>query len=256
MGLYRRFMRAWRQAAREPSPVCVEPFNTSRSLGRTLADFGIMLSCMKSNAQQYPVLDFAAGGGWISEFLARAEFHVMAFDIDPGLTATIKDRIAFDLRINSRLIRTSTGDGHAMPFADDSFGHILCFDSLHHMHDYPKVFRELHRILRPGGRAVFVEPGARHSSSPETVAYLKTMSHDPTWIERDIVLEEIHVYATAAGFDGLTIVPLQHPSDLMKFKLDAWLEYRKGHADLRHAVAERLSNTNYNERVVFYCDKL
>ena len=37
-----------------------------------------------------------------------------------------------------------------------------------------------------------VEPGARHSTSPETIAFVEAQKkHDPNWIERDVVLEEI-----------------------------------------------------------------
>src|ERR1700674_908899 len=115
------------------------------------------------------------------------------------------------LSFRRSLINYVSGDGHDMPFDDATFGHLLCYDTLHHMRDYDQVFREFHRVLKTGGRAIFVEPGAGHSTSPGTQAFLKTMAHDPTWIERDVVLEEINVCATAAGFAPLGILPCQHP---------------------------------------------
>jgi hypothetical protein len=81
------------------------------------------------------------------------------------------------------------------------------------------------------------------------------MAHDPTWIERDVVLEEIDRCAKVAGFAELTVVPLQHPSDFMKFPPHVWNEFRRGHAELRHAAAERAAATNNDQRVVFHCDK-
>ena len=81
------------------------------------------------------------------------------------------------------------------------FGHVCSFDSLHHMHAYAQTLAEMARVLAPGGRAVFVEPGAQHSRSPETVAFLRTIPPgDPDWIERDVVLEEIDAWPARAGF--------------------------------------------------------
>jgi len=138
--------------------------------------------------------------------------QVTAFDIHTDLEGCISGRVEADKRIDRALISHATGDGHAMPFDDNTFGHALCYDTLHHMHDYDKVFSEFARVLKPGGRAIFVEPGAKHSTSPETIEFMKLKSHDPTWIERDIVLEDINRCATASGLSSLAIVPMQHPS--------------------------------------------
>jgi SAM-dependent methyltransferase len=235
--------------------VLCEPFNNGRETGRLLHDLGAMLALLNAKMLQFPILDFGAGTCWVTETLAKMGHSVVAFDIHTDLENYINGRIAADSRIDSGLIKHATGDGHAMPFEDRTFGHLLCYDTLHHMHDYRAVFREFHRVLKPGGRAIFVEPGAKHSTSQNTLEFLKLMAHDPSWIERDVVLEEINQCAEAAGFAELTVVPLQHPSDFMTFKLRVWSKYRKGHAALRHAVSERLAATNYDQRVVFFCEK-
>ncbi len=143
-----------------------------------------------------------------------------------------------------------------MPFADASFGRLLCYDTMHHMHDFHLVFQEFSRVLRPEGRTIFVEPGAKHASSPETIEFLKVMAHDPTWIERDIVLEDINTCARNAGFNELIMVPLPHAGDLIKMPLTVWQAYRNGVPDLRTASAEHLLGTNYDQRVIFFCDQL
>lgn len=237
-------------------PTLCEPFNgKGRNAGRLLHDFGAMLSLLNPDMLASPTLDFGAGSCWITESLAKMGQEVVAFDIHANLGPCIAGRVKSDARIDPALIKHQQGDGHDMPFPNGTFGHLLCYDTLHHMHDYGTVFKEFSRVLKPLGRAIFVEPGAIHSKSPETVAFMKTMTHDPSWIERDVVLEEINRCALNAGFDELTIVPMQHPVDLMRFTLTVWSQYRRGHTKLRAAVADRLSNTNYNERVIFYCDK-
>ena len=142
-----------------------------------------------------------------------------------------------------------------MPFADGSFGHMLCYDTLHHMHDYGRVFGEFARVLRPGGRGIFVEPGAKHSTSTETIEFMKLKSHDPTWIERDVVIEEINDCAAKAGFRPMALVPTQHPLAPTVFSLRDWLKFRRGNLRLRYLFSRRLSQVNYDHRLIFYFDK-
>lgn len=50
-------------------------------------------------------------------------------------------------------------DAQELPFADGSFDNIVMFDVLHHL-ERPRLFlNEAARVLRKGGRVIFVEPG-------------------------------------------------------------------------------------------------
>jgi len=237
------------------NPAVTEPFGVGRSTARLLFDFAVMVSRLKPELRAAPVLDFGAGTGWITEWLARMGWSVVAFDVHGDLGGCLQHRLNADLRVPSELISFEHGDGHSMPFADGSFGHVLCYDTLHHMHDYERVFAEFSRVLRPGGRAIFVEPGALHGQSPETIAFLALKADDPTWIERSVVLEEIDAVARRAGLSGLTIVPSPHPEQPVTFSLAEWLAYRAGSAPQRERLANDLATMNYNNRVVFYCEK-
>jgi len=44
-------------------------------------------------------------------------------------------------------------DAEALPFDDDSFDLVYSWGVLHHSPDTPRAFREVHRVLRPGGTA-------------------------------------------------------------------------------------------------------
>lgn len=234
-----------------------EPFTAGRSTPRLLFDFAVMASLMKPLVLDQPVLDFGSGTGWVSEFVARMGLQIVAFDIHGDLRACLEGRAKADNRIDPDLMSFAHGDGHAMPFEPGVFGHLLCYDTLHHMHDYPKVFSEFFRVLRPGGRGIFVEPGARHSTSPETIAFVEAQKkHDPSWIERDVVLDEIDDIARRAGFSvGLSITPMPHPLVLPAYSMHDWNRFRSGDVRQRLLLTDQLAVLNYWDRVIFVVDK-
>ena len=58
------------------------------------------------------------------------------------------------------------GDGHSLPFADDSVGSIVCSHVLEHVAHPNVVIAEMHRVLRGGGRAymTFLDMHPYHAS--------------------------------------------------------------------------------------------
>ena len=235
-----------------------EPFAAGRNASRLLFDFGVLTSLINPNQSNKNMLDFGAGTGWVTEFIAKMGFNCTAFDIHHNLESYLSGRINADARINPKLIEYKQGDGHSMPFQNETFGHIFCYDTFHHMHDYKKVLSEMYRVLSTNGRAIFVEPGARHSKSPETLAFLKAHSAQlgPDWIERDVILEEIDSIAKDSGFsNGLRVVPIAHPLALQTFSMEDWNKFRFGDIDQKNLLTDYLANINYLDRVIFYIEK-
>jgi SAM-dependent methyltransferase len=239
------------------TPKLTEPFTAGRAAPRLLFDFSVMSSLFNPSLVKLPFLDFGAGTCWVSELCARMGFKTVSFDIHGDLKACLESRAQADNRINGTLLSFAHGDGHAMPFEADTFGHLLCYDTLHHMHDYPKVFSEFFRVLQRGGRGIFIEPGARHSTSKETIEFVEAQKkHDPSWIERDVVLEEIDQIARSVGFEaGLSIVPMPHPAAFQSYNLTEWSQFRQGDTLQRLRFTDQLAHLNYWDRVIFYVDK-
>jgi ubiquinone/menaquinone biosynthesis C-methylase UbiE len=52
----------------------------------------------------------------------------------------------------SERVRFQRANAMELPFPDDSFDHVLAFESIVHMPDRAAVLREIVRVLRPGGR--------------------------------------------------------------------------------------------------------
>ncbi len=99
------------------------------------------------------VLDYACGDGRYGVYLALQGACVTGFDIsDEGI------RIArLKAQANNVNVRHAVMDSAALGFRDNSFDLVVGVAALHHVHKYQGTRDELRRIMRPGGRAVFVE---------------------------------------------------------------------------------------------------
>jgi hypothetical protein len=60
-----------------------------------------------------------------------------------------------------------------LPFLHCSFDGVLAMNVLHHVPDVTAVVSELARVLRPGCRAVFAEPGLDHLTDCETMRAIR-----------------------------------------------------------------------------------
>jgi SAM-dependent methyltransferase len=232
-----------------------EPFNADRDPARMLSDFGALLSCFAPQPPNRRALDFCSGSGWIAEWLNRMGHAVWAVDVNADAGNVLTLRGEMDQRVDPSNLSFKLADAHSLPFEDRFFGHVCSFDSLHHMHDYRTALSEMARVLAPGGRAVFVEPGSKHSTSPETVQFIREFkADDPTWIERDVVLEEIDALARSVGFAEL-VISTGLPVRLREYPVSAWLRFRKGDVQMEQEYLNLLKSMNYEARLVFYLQK-
>jgi SAM-dependent methyltransferase/glycosyltransferase involved in cell wall biosynthesis len=156
------------------------------------------------------VLDFASGSGYVSELLNRLGYTTIAFDLDPELLAAGRERLRLDPRCETTRTHFIVGDGLCLPFPNESFDGIICMNALHHMPDYQATLAEMHRVLRPGGRAVFSEPGAEHSKTPESINMMKQFGV----LEKDIILSDIYELAKKIGFRRLCLKPYIYPEQV------------------------------------------
>jgi SAM-dependent methyltransferase/glycosyltransferase involved in cell wall biosynthesis len=180
---------------------------SSHDIGfRYLFDFTIVAKSLdlRPGAE---ILDFASGSGYVSELLNRLGYTTIAFDLDPELLAVGRERLRLDPRCDTARTHFVVGDGLSLPFPDERFDGIICMNALHHMPDYHATLAEMYRVLRPGGRAVFSEPGAEHSKTPESINMMQQFGV----LERDIILSELAELARKVGFRRLRLKPYIYP---------------------------------------------
>ena len=100
------------------------------------------------------VLEVGHGPGHLAERLlaGRGDLRWTGLDIDPAMVAAAGARLGrAGLAERARFVE---GDVAAMPFDDASFDLVVSSLSAHHWPDAAAGFREIQRVLRPGGTAL------------------------------------------------------------------------------------------------------
>jgi SAM-dependent methyltransferase len=103
-------------------------------------------------AEGRAVLDAGCGVGYGSVMLARAgASEVVGVDLsDKAVVAAAAGAPA-----NATFL---TGDVHALPFEDDRFDLVVCFEVIEHVEGQDEVIAELARVLAPGGILALSSP--------------------------------------------------------------------------------------------------
>lgn len=102
-------------------------------------------------AQATEVLDLGAGVGRVGQMnFKRAARRVTGVDPDPRVME------------NPHLHEGKIGAGEAIPFADRSFDLVVANNVLEHLMKPEDVFREVYRVLRPGGVLLAKTPNRIH----------------------------------------------------------------------------------------------
>lgn len=101
------------------------------------------------------LVDFGCGSGANTVLLADRGAQVCGVDISEQLIRLARRRMAVSGRVGGA--QFLVGSAHDLPLSNDSIDIVFGIAILHHL-DLELVSREVHRVLRPGGRAIFKEP--------------------------------------------------------------------------------------------------
>jgi ubiquinone/menaquinone biosynthesis methyltransferase len=159
-------------------------------------------SARENPDRSFACLDLACGTGDISRLLARQYPHgtVDAVDLNPEMLRRAK------VRTDLSNIRFHETDMNRLPFGDASYDIVTGGYALRNSPHLPTTFKEVYRVLKPGGTAAFLEfstspvPGLRKLQlrllgawggfwgwifhrNPEVYSYIaKSLSYYPDFI--------------------------------------------------------------------------
>jgi SAM-dependent methyltransferase len=152
------------------------------------------------------VLDLGAGAGFSTEVLVRFGYHVVALDPDHHALQLAMRRLSFDRRLHAEHAAGVAGLAERLPFTDRDFDGVVGMNVLHHVDDLEGAVKELARVVRPGGRVVLSEPGARHLEHLDTMRALREHGEN----DKPLDVRRVAALARANGFARVEIAPLAY----------------------------------------------
>jgi SAM-dependent methyltransferase len=152
-------------------------------------------------AQATAVLELGGGQGWASCLVKRLfpQVRITASDIAPAAVASIHNwERVYEAHVDATAVCKSYDTG----FPGASFDLIFAFASAHHFSRHKATFRELHRLLKPGGSVLYLhEPVCRPYIYP--LAHWRAATRRPDETTEDVLrYPDILKLARAAGFEA------------------------------------------------------
>jgi ubiquinone/menaquinone biosynthesis C-methylase UbiE len=102
------------------------------------------------------VLEIACGRGGFSIELARAGARVTGCDFSFFAARTANTKLGSTTERPA--VSFVQGDAQNLPFAGDSFHHVISCETIEHVPDAPRALREMLRACRPGSKLFLTTP--------------------------------------------------------------------------------------------------
>jgi len=173
----------------------------------------------KVNVSGKSVLDYGCGNGGFSVKLARMGAQVEGIDISDGVV----ELAARSVPEGVSRPNFSARDAHSTGFPDESFDYVFGNGILHHL-ELERAYREVARVMKPGGKAFFMEPMEQH---PLLVLLRKATPSLRSVDEKPLNLEEIKMasrfFQNVKWTEHFLIAVLGAPVHLVSNKAAFWL---------------------------------
>jgi ubiquinone/menaquinone biosynthesis C-methylase UbiE len=156
------------------------------------------------------IVDVATGPGSLALLAAKDGAIVSAIDFSTTMIENLKRR-ANELGLAIADVRV--GDGQDLPFDDNAFDGAFSMVGLIFFPDRAAGFRELHRVLRPGRRAVVSSIASIEGPFPLVLNSIRALNPELPNVSGKMPLgdpQEFKCEMSAAGFYQVTIHTITH----------------------------------------------
>lgn len=150
------------------------------------SDYRLAMSLL-GDLKKKKILDLGCGLGETSVFFALQNTKVIASDISPGMLACVQ-KLAQKYKVHTK-IKLVESPAEKIPLENESVDLVFGGNVLHHV-DIVKTSKEVRRVLKKGGKAVFIEP---LGYNPIIQIYRYLAGDIRTKMERPFTFKDIHV---------------------------------------------------------------
>lgn len=183
-----------------------EKINLSPEFEGSGQDRGVMRKfafdlILKDNLKQKIVLDYACGDGRFGIFLAlKGAKNVYGFDLSKSGVMTARQKIL----ANSLTTKASyqVMDASSLAYKAESFDLCVGVGALHHVIKYDNIATELHRILKKGGKAIFIE----NLGDNKILEFLRKFSMKKLESAGEYILTRKDIFDFAKDFASVNII--------------------------------------------------
>lgn len=123
------------------------------------------------------ILDLGCGAGALVESLRSRGFDACGCDLPspagPDFAASLATK---------GYLRPIEIQPYRLPFEDNRFDYVISSQVLEHVMDYESTFREIHRVLKPGGISLHTFPSRYVLIEPHTFVPLASVIKSRPWL--------------------------------------------------------------------------
>ncbi|MGB5096317.1 MAG: methyltransferase domain-containing protein [Porticoccaceae bacterium] len=173
------------------------------------------------------VLDLGCGAGHVSYQVAPLAGAVVAYDLAPEMLAIVA-ATARERGLGN--ITTTQGAAEHLPFPDRQFDLVFSRYSAHHWSDLGGALREVHRVLKPGGRTAFVDLAGAPRPLLDTHLQTVEVLRDPSHVRDYTPAEWLQLVAQAG------LKPERHALSRLRLEFASWVARMQTPEPLRVAI--------------------
>ncbi len=164
------------------------------------------------------VLDIGGNTAGEATLLKQLGYDIIVGDINETALDISRERVEkFGLKAPGYVAL----DVHQLPFKDQSFSAVTVIEALHHFVNYDQALKEIHRVLKPGGKLFSLEPYALNPlrRASEVRDRLRAT------IEKSFYISQLTRLCQDAGFVNVNVASV--PTGRSSWKLEEVPAYRR-----------------------------